>query len=310
LPALYSRHFPQPDLSTVVAPSGGVQRTAITATRERPPHQQPAQERGPSFLIWQERPKSPQPRPTLCFLAIAQPRHVSISKTFKALWDANSTPVCWGCQEGIPIYCISVLASGMPPPRPGFSTSLGFGRDPGKKFGGTMALCHPDLQSFRIRWPGRGPNFEHRSRHHLGSGRAPALQIRNGKISPVQQGQLFDVGTHGYVDILKNLPGRDSQRAVGGFHEIVTFLPAMFTSERIPELQGTGELPGPDQKSRAINLPFDFCFPHVFHPWGREDYWNFGCRENAVSLAGFSGEGEKESTRDRWRGQSPSSVQI
>ena len=30
MPALFSRHFPQPDLSTVVAPSGGVQQTAIT----------------------------------------------------------------------------------------------------------------------------------------------------------------------------------------------------------------------------------------------------------------------------------------
>ena len=42
--ALFSRHFPQPDLSTVVAPSGGVQRTQTT--RERPPHYQPVQRTG------------------------------------------------------------------------------------------------------------------------------------------------------------------------------------------------------------------------------------------------------------------------
>ena len=31
-------------------------------------------------------------------------------EAFKALWDANSTPVCWGCQEGIPIYSGPVTA--------------------------------------------------------------------------------------------------------------------------------------------------------------------------------------------------------
>jgi hypothetical protein len=45
LQAPFSRRFPQPDLSTVVAPSGGVQRTTLRRTRERPPHYKPAQER-------------------------------------------------------------------------------------------------------------------------------------------------------------------------------------------------------------------------------------------------------------------------
>src|SRR5580693_3237548 len=75
----------------------------------------------------------------------------------KALWDANSTPVCWGCQEGIPIYCISVLASGMLPPRPAFPQ------------GGVSAenqVAHssratPDLPLFEFfrGLPGRGPKF-------------------------------------------------------------------------------------------------------------------------------------------------------
>jgi len=26
-------------------------------------------------------------------------------EAFTALWDANSTPVCWGCQDGSPTYC-------------------------------------------------------------------------------------------------------------------------------------------------------------------------------------------------------------
>jgi hypothetical protein len=41
LRALLERRFPQPDLSTVVAPSGGVQRTTLQRTRERPPHYNP-----------------------------------------------------------------------------------------------------------------------------------------------------------------------------------------------------------------------------------------------------------------------------
>jgi len=138
-----------------------------------------------------------------------------------------------------------------------------------------------------VSWAGRSPNFGCRSRHHLGSGRAPALQIRNGKISPVRQ-WLLSGGTHGYVNVLENFPGRDSQRAIGGFHKIVASLPAMFTSERIPKLEGTGELPGPDQKSRAIDLPFAFCFPHVIPPLGEGRFLVFGCRQSAVSLAGFS----------------------
>ena len=42
---------------------------------------------------------------------------------FTALWDANSTAVCWACQEGSPIYCISVLTLGMPVWSQSFSTS-------------------------------------------------------------------------------------------------------------------------------------------------------------------------------------------
>ena len=157
--------------------------------------------------------------------------------------------------------------------------------------------------------PGRGPNFGCRSRHHLGSSRAPALQIRNGKISSVQQGPLLNGGAHGYVDILKNFTRRDSQRAVGGLYKIVTSLSAMFASERIPELQGTGELPGPDQKSRAINLPFAFCFTHVVPPLGEGRLPELVVSKNAVCRGWIFCEGENESTRDRWCGQSPSSVQ-
>ena len=121
------------------------------------------------------------------------------------------------------------------------------------------------------------------------SARAEGRRFRSeGKISSVQQGPLLNGGTHGYVDILENFTGRDSLRPVRGFHKIVAFLSAMFTSERIPELQGTGELPGSNQKSRPIDLPFVFYFPHLFHPWGREYHWDWLSVKTQFSLAGFS----------------------
>src|SRR6185312_11536813 len=118
------------------------------ATRERPPHQQTRPRTGYIFFYLADRPKSPQPRATICFLTLAKLCHAFIRRTFKALWDANSTPVCWGCQEGIPIYCISVLASGMPPPSPVFSTGTHFRSAAGKSLHGTMELCHLHLQWF------------------------------------------------------------------------------------------------------------------------------------------------------------------
>ena len=56
----------------------------------------------------------------------------------------------------------------------------------------------------------------------------------------------------------------------------------MFTSERIPELQGTGELPGPDQKSRPIDLPFAFYFPHFIPPLGGGKATELVCQQYAV----------------------------
>jgi hypothetical protein len=145
---------------------------------------------------------------------------------------------------------------------------------------------------------GCGPKLPGRSRQHLGPSRGPALQIGKGKISSVQQGPLLNGGTHGYVDILKNFTGRDPLRAVRGFHKIVASLSAMFTSERIPELQGTGELPGSNQKSRPIDLPFVFYFPHFIPPLGEGISLGIVCKQNAVFLGWIFCEGENESTRD------------
>jgi hypothetical protein len=62
----------------------------------------------------------------------------------------------------------------------------------------------------------------------------------------------------------------------------------MFTSERIPELQGTGELPGSNQKSRPIDLPFAFYFPHFIPPLGEGILLGIVNGKNRLSLAGFS----------------------
>ena len=104
--------------------------------------------------------------PVLCFLALARHCHASVLESFKALWDANSTPVCWGCQEGIPIYCISVLASGMLPLRALFPQP-----DSLKSQVAQVQLCHPGCAIVRVfPWPSR-------SRSKLSGPLTPASQL-------------------------------------------------------------------------------------------------------------------------------------
>src|SRR4029077_9480787 len=69
---LFLRHFPQLDLSTVVAPSGGVQRTQ--STRERPPHISPP--KGRVSPIEQAGRRSPRTRrhPVFSCTCHASPR--------------------------------------------------------------------------------------------------------------------------------------------------------------------------------------------------------------------------------------------
>lgn len=161
-------------------------------------------------------------------------------------------------------------------PYHGFFHKRGFPRwtEKAKKFGGTIAI--------------RATCLRGRSRQHLGPGRSPALEIWNGIVSPGQRRPLLNGETHSYVDILENFPGRNSLGPVGGFHKVIASLTTMFTSERIPELQGTGELPGSNQKSCPIDLPFAFYFPHFFRPWGRGKLLGFSLPQKILLLAGFS----------------------
>ena len=167
-----------------------------------------------------------------------------------------------GLSRGYPYILYLSLSKWDAAPSPGFSTRSHFRpRESVARCSRATRICHGSVAcqvAVQI-----GP-LTPASRLGPSSG-ASDLKWKNFACSA---GALLNGGTHGYVDVLENFPGRDSQRAVGGFHKIVASLSAMFTSERIPELQGTGELPGPDQKSRPIDLPFVFCFPHFIPPLG------------------------------------------
>jgi len=85
-----------------------------------------------SLTLWRGGPGTSTtdsaPVPAL-YPLLASPTSVS-GGVFTALWDANSTAVCWACQEGSPIYCISVLTLGMPVWSRSFSTSESLGFTP------------------------------------------------------------------------------------------------------------------------------------------------------------------------------------
>ena len=119
-----------------------------------------------------------------------------------------------------------------------------------------------------------------------------------GRFPVVGRGHLLYSESHRYVDILENFSGRDPQHAVGGLHEVVALLSTMFTSERVPELHGTGELPGPDQKSRPIDLPFALYFPHFIPPLGEGRLMELVVNKMQFCPGWIFCEGEKESTRD------------
>jgi hypothetical protein len=112
--------FSTAEMSTFAAPPGGVQTDRTNAkTRERSPHKQTRPNERDLHYPGLRRSTSTSAL-ALYFLILATPYKGSDVETLKALWDANSTPVCWGCQGGIPIYCISILTSGMPPSSPTF----------------------------------------------------------------------------------------------------------------------------------------------------------------------------------------------
>jgi hypothetical protein len=105
---------------------------------------------------------------------------------------------------------------------------------------------------------------------------------------------VFHGGVHRNIHILENFARRNSQQAVGGFNQIVASFTAMFTPKHIPELEGTGELSGTDQKSRPIDLPLTFFSTHLFPSLGEGRFRTLLPTCNAVFVGwNFFVEGEK-----------------
>ena len=269
MPALLSRHFPLPELSTVVAPSGGVQRSALTRERgsghrtTKPTHNEwvtPPRGRSHSHL-------NCGPFRFLLLLSIAAPSFGGVKTTM----GCKQYNRMLGLSRAYPyiLYLSLNKWDAVSPatfPQAGLSRLKLTRREKQNQSGGhDCKLCHPSLAW--LRWRGRlspGRSLRSLSRQYLG----PRLHVRNRKPSPIEQRQLLHGETHGNIDILENSPGRDAIRAVGGLHQIITGLTAMFTPERVAKLQRNGELFGSDEKPRPIDLPSALCIRHLCHPWG------------------------------------------
>ncbi len=80
------------------------------------------------------------------------------------------------------------------------------------------------------------------------------------------------------------MPGSDAWRTVGGFDEIIAFVALVLTAQRVDEDEGLGQLPGADEKTRAIHLPTGRDFPHTILPLG-EGGWVCGSAKYAGYLS-------------------------
>lgn len=69
---------------------------------------------------------------------------------------------------------------------------------------------------------------------------------------------------HSYIDIFKDLARRDASQAVRGFDQVVSFLSMVFASQGVDEVQGFGELSGPDEEPGTVDLPIG-CGLHNAH---------------------------------------------
>jgi len=167
---------------------------------------------------------------------LASPASVS-GGVFTALWDANSTAVCWACQEGSPIYCISILTLGVPVWNQPFSTSesLGF-----------------------------TPAFRHARKACVSFG----LRVR--RIVDASR-QASAPWAHRCP---RRFPGVQPDRSRRKTRQVVADMAVMFVSQRVHEHERFSELFGPDQESSAISLPAAIHFPHLRPPWGRGSFWD------------------------------------
>jgi len=64
---------------------------------------------------------------------------------------------------------------------------------------------------------------------------------------------------HNYVDVFEDSPGSDTECAIGGFDQVVSFTSAVMTAERINETKVGVQLFCFYQKASAIRFPFHGC---------------------------------------------------
>ncbi len=150
MPALFSRHFPQPDLSTVVAPSGGVQPTAITQQRGSGHRtSKPAQER--VHLLFGRSPEVTSTSTDPLFSCSCQASPRLHSDGVQSLMGCKQYARMLGLSRGYPYILYLSLGKWDAAPLPRLFHKVTFQECHGQKFGSTMELCHLHLQWF----PGR-----------------------------------------------------------------------------------------------------------------------------------------------------------
>jgi hypothetical protein len=80
---------------------------------------------------------------------------------------------------------------------------------------------------------------------------------------------------HRHVDVFEQLTSRDAPYAVGGLHNVVAGLTALFAAECVGKQERFGELTSPHQKTCAIDGPIAFGIHIAF----------FRCRRGRFGLA-------------------------
>lgn len=98
----------------------------------------------------------------------------------------------------------------------------------------------------------------------------PTGILLQGTAVEIAPGTLFR-RAHGHVYVFEDLLWSDSARAVRGLDQVVSDVALVLAAERIDEEKGFGQLPGSNQETRTVNVPFGCSIPHVIQPWGRED---------------------------------------
>ena len=88
--------------------------------------------------------------------------------------------------------------------------------------------------------------------------------------------------SHGDIDIFEDFAGSDALQAVGRFDQVVAGDSVVLAAERIGEDEGSVELSGLDQETRAVDLPKIGRAAHCVDPRGE------GCEATSLELGAAS----------------------